>query len=109
MQLFLIFFSYIAIMTFTLAAAPSELSLYIYSDDVILPEPSIFIGLSRTFHIVLQVENVLEVSLLLAGGMSSWYTTPAITELSQVAVALSKRSSLLILRKVTAKLSISRS
>jgi hypothetical protein len=29
---------------------------------------------SRTFHIVLQVENVLEVSVLSAGGMSNWYT-----------------------------------
>jgi hypothetical protein len=66
------------------------------------------LDLSRTFHIVLQVENVLDVSLLLASGMRNWYITPAITGLFRVTVDLSKHSLLLILRIVTVKLSITR-
>jgi hypothetical protein len=54
------------------------------------------------------MENVLEVSLIgLVGGVTDTHTTPAVMELSRVAVAPSKHSLLQILGIVTAKLSMS--
>jgi hypothetical protein len=91
-----------------LLTALSELSFYIRSDDVMLPEPSELRSFSH-FPRCTQSRECSGSFFTWAGGMSNWYAKPAIVGLFQVAVALSKHSWLPILRMVTVKLSKSRS